>query len=204
MKRVSTIIIVLFFSALQYSQTISVSGNIKDVKTNSPIENAKVQIKNLSNGLIDTVFSNAIGNWQYDIATSVEEDINYLPTSLEVMQNFPNPFNPSTKLGFLIPTDDNVTISVHNILGELIDVKSSFLTKGNYLVDWYSKGSAGVYFYTITYANQSITKKMIQLDGGNGIGLGEIRSGISNRFSSDIAIPVYNIEIVITKFSLCR
>ena len=201
MKSIFVIVLSLCFTFIIKSQTISISGNIKDLKTNSPIENAKVQIKNTSNGLIDSVFADAIGNWQYDIATSVEDNINYLPTSLEVMQNFPNPFNPSTKIGFLIPTDENVSISIYNILGELIDIKSSYLSKGNYLVDWFSKGSAGVYFYTITYGNQSITKKMIQLDGGNGIGLGEIRSGISNRFSSDIAIPVYNIEIVITKFS---
>ena len=201
MKIISTIVLSFCFVFIIRSQTISISGDIKDLKTNSPIENAKIQIKNTSNGLIDSVFSDAIGNWQYDIATSVEDDINYLPTSLEVMQNFPNPFNPSTKIGFLIPTDENVSISIYNILGELIDIKSSYLSKGNYVVDWFSKGSAGVYFYTITYGNQSITKKMIQLDGGNGIGLGEIRSGISNRFSSDIAIPVYNIEIVITKFS---
>ena len=201
MKSIFVTVLSLCFTFIIKSQTISISGNIKDLKTNSPIENAKVQIKNTSNGLIDSVFSDAIGNWQYDIATSVEDNINYLPTSLEVMQNFPNPFNPSTKIGFLIPTDENVSISIYNILGELIDIKSSYLSKGNYVVDWFSKGSAGVYFYTITYGNQSITKKMIQLDGGNGIGLGEIRSGISNRFSSDIAIPVYNIEIVITKFS---
>ena len=201
MKRFYTIILILFLSTVQYSQTVSVFGNIKDVNTNSSIENAKVQIKNIDNGLIDSVFSDAIGNWQYDITTSVEDDIYYLPTSLEVIQNYPNPFNPSTKIGFLIPADENVTISVHNILGELVDVKSSFLTKGNYVVDWYSRGSAGVYFYTITYGNQSVTKKMIQLDGGNGIGLGVIRSGISNRFSSKITTPVYNIEIVITKFS---
>ena len=201
MKKFYTLVFFFFVSIVQFSQSISITGNVKDVKTNSPIENAKVQIKNTHNGLIDSVFSDAIGNWQYDIATSVEDDISYLPTSLEVMQNFPNPFNPSTKIGFLIPTDENVSISIYNILGELIDIKSSYLSKGNYVVDWFSKGSAGVYFYTITYGNQSITKKMIQLDGGNGIGLGEIRSGISNRFSSDIAIPVYNIEIVITKFS---
>ncbi len=123
------------------------------------------------------------------------------PNNLEVMQNFPNPFNPSTKIGFLIPADENVSILVHNILGELVDVKNSFLSKGNYVVDWFSKGSAGVYFYTITYGNQSITKKMIQLDGGNGIGLGEIRSGIVNSFSGENPIPALNIEIVITKFS---
>ncbi len=201
MKKVYLTVFYLFLSAVQYSQTISVSGNIRNVTTNSPIEGAKVQIKNISNGMIDSVFSDLIGNWQYDIATSVEDDINYLPTSLEVMQNFPNPFNPSTKIGFLIPIDENVSISVHNILGELVDVKSSFLTKGNYVVDWCSKGSAGVYFYTITYGNQSITKKMIQLDGGNGIGLGEIRSGISSTASKNNTIPLYNIEIVINKFS---
>jgi len=153
---------VIFFLLLNIyltPQSISITGNVKDLKTNSPIENAKIQIKNSENGFIDSVFSNAVGIWQYDIATSVEDDIYYLPNSLEVMQNFPNPFNPSTKIGFLIPADENVSIQVHNILGEMIDVKNSFLTKGNYVVDWFSKGSAGVYLYTISYGNQSITKK---------------------------------------------
>ena len=130
MKKIFIHLFFLSLSSLQFSQSISFSGTIKDLKTNSPIENAKVQIKNISNGIIDSVFSDVIGNWQYDIATSVEDDVNYLPNSLEVMQNFPNPFNPSTKIGFLIPADENVTIMVHNILGELVDVKSSFLTSG--------------------------------------------------------------------------
>ncbi len=201
MKKFYTLVFFFLLSIIQFSQSISITGNVKDVKTNSPIENAKVQIKNINNGLIDSVFSDAIGNWQYDIATSVVDDIYYLPTTLEVMQNFPNPFNPSTKIGFIIPEDENVSISVHNILGELVNIKSSFLTKGNYIVDWYSKGSAGVYFYTITYGNQSITKKMIQLDGANGIGLGEIRSGISNSYKTLSEIQAVNAEIVITKFS---
>ena len=200
MKFISAAIFSLCLVFVINSQTISISGNIKDYKSNSPIENAKVQISNLDNGSTDSVFSNAIGNWQYDIATSVEDESYYLPNSFDVMQNFPNPFNPSTKIGFLIPTDENVSIMVHNILGELVDIKNSFLTKGNYVVNWFSKGSAGVYFYTIAYGNQSITKKMIQLDGGNGIGLGEIRSGISNNFISDNTTPALNVEIVITKF----
>ncbi|MBP9581879.1 MAG: membrane dipeptidase [Ignavibacterium sp.] len=150
---------------------------------------------------MDSVFSDAAGNWQYNIITAVVNEIQYLPTSMEVMQNFPNPFNPSTKISFLIPVDNNVTIQIHNILGELVDMKNTFLSKGNYVVDWFSKGGAGVYFYTITYSNQSITKKMIQLDGGNGIGLGEIRSGISNSYKSLNSTDAVNVEIVITKFS---
>jgi membrane dipeptidase len=201
MKKIYTLVFLFLISIVQFSQSISITGNIKDLESNSPIENAKVQIKNTSSGIIDSVFSDAFGNWQYDIATSVEDEISYLPNSLEVMQNFPNPFNPSTRIGFLIPVDENVSILVHNILGELVDQRSTFLSKGNYVVDWYSKGSAGVYFYTITYGNQSITKKMIQLDGGNGIGLGEIRSGLSNNYFNEIAIPAVSIELVITKFS---
>lgn len=201
MKYISVALLSLCFVFIIKSQTISITGTVKDYKSNSPIEYAKIQIRNSAGGLIDSVFSDAIGNWQYDIATSIDDDIYYLPNNLEVMQNFPNPFNPSTKIGFLIPADENVSILVHNILGELVDVKNSFLSKGNYVVDWFSKGSAGVYFYTITYGNQSITKKMIQLDGGNGIGLGEIRSGIVNSFSVENPIPALNIEIVVTKFS---
>ncbi len=200
MKPVSIAVLSLCFVLTLRSQTISISGNTKDAKSDAPIENAKIQIKNLANGLIDSVFSDAIGNWQYDIATSVEDESDYLPNSLDVMQNFPNPFNPSTKIGFLIPTDENVSIMIHNILGELVDIKNTFLTKGNYIVDWFSKGSAGVYFYTIAYGNQSITKKMIQLDGGVGIGLGEIRTGLIGNFKDEIAIPVLSVEIIITKF----
>ncbi|MBK7630380.1 MAG: membrane dipeptidase [Ignavibacteriales bacterium] len=201
MKLIIILILISFCSASQFAQSVSFSGNVKNILTNSPIQDAKIQIKNLSNGSVDSVFSDAIGNWQYNILTAVENENNFLPTSLEVSQNFPNPFNPSTKIGFLIPIDDNVSIMVHNILGELVDIRNLFLSKGSYVVDWFSKGSAGVYFYTVAFGNQSITNKMIQLDGGNGIGLGEIRSGISNNYNSAKSLESINVEIVVTKFS---
>ena len=201
MKLINILVLILFYPALQFAQSISISGSIKDILTNVPIQEAKIQIKNLSNGSIDSVFSDVIGNWQYNIITSTDDEINFVPNSLEVLQNFPNPFNPSTKIGFLIPSDHYVSIQVHNILGELVDIKSLFLSKGSYVVDWFSKGSAGVYFYTISYENNSITKKMIQLDGGNGIGLGEIRSGITNKNNTAKILESINVEIITTKFS---
>ena len=201
MKYCNFVLTLLLLTFTNFAQTISFSGKVKDLNNDSPIEHAKIQIRNVQNGYIDSVFSDAIGNWQYNIVTGVGNESQFFPTSLEVIQNFPNPFNPSTKIGFLIPSDENVTIQIHNILGELVDIKRSFLSKGNYVVDWYSKGSAGVYFYTITYSNQSITKKMLQLDGGNGIGLGEIRSGISNSYKSLKGTEAVDVEIVSTKFS---
>ncbi|HEX7356342.1 MAG TPA: membrane dipeptidase [Ignavibacteriaceae bacterium] len=195
-----TVLYLNFLSTIN-AQSISVSGTVKEYDHNSPIQNAKVQITNLDNGSIDSVFTDSFGSWQYDIATNIEEEITQLPASLELMQNFPNPFNPSTKIGFTAANDENVIIMVHNILGELVDQKSNFLTKGSYVIDWFSKGSAGVYFYTITNGNQSITKKMIQLDGGNGIGLGELKTGVSVSNKALKGNYSTNVEIVITKFS---
>lgn len=201
MKKYFLFILVILINLLNYAQTISFSGNVKDVINNSPIENAKVQIKNLDTGIADSVFTDAIGNWQYNFVTAVYGNPDFIPNDFQVYQNFPNPFNPSTKIGFFIPTNENVTISVHNILGELIDEKSTFLSAGNYFVNWFSKGSAGVYFYTISYRNQSLTKKMIQLDGGNGIGLGEIYTGVSINLTKNNSTASTPIEIVITKFA---
>jgi membrane dipeptidase len=200
MKSITYIFLSLFIAFTIEAQTISITGNIKDLENNSPIENAKVQIKHLQSGFIDSVFSDAIGNWQYDIVTSVEHESTFLPNNLEVYQNFPNPFNPSTKINFSIPTNENVTILVHDILGQLVDQKSVLLSAGNYVIDWFSKGSAGVYLYTISYGDQSVTRKMIQLDGGNGIGLGEIKTGLTTNHDFVFAIPVVDVEIVITKF----
>lgn len=185
---------------LTFAQTITITGYVKDLKTSSPIENAKVQIKDLANGIIDSVFTDFAGNWEYDVIAVSVEPVTYLPNDFRVEQNFPNPFNPSTKINFSIPSDGQITITVHNILGELIDKKSSFLTAGVYIVDWYSRGSAGVYLYTISFGNKSLTQKMLQLDGGNGIGIGEIHSGISkNYYANNISATA--LEIVVSKFS---
>jgi membrane dipeptidase len=194
-------LIVIAFTALEitaiYAQ--SLSGNVKDANTNANISASKVQIKNLDNGITDSVFTNSTGNWYYTLITSVEDDDLIIPNSLVVDQNFPNPFNPSTRIQFSIPYDETVEISVHNILGELIDHKALFLTSGNYSIDWLSKGSAGVYFYTIKMGSQSVTKKMIQLDGGNGTGLSDFKSGIINYTKRSPKLKSVTLEIVVSK-----
>ncbi|HSL89362.1 MAG TPA: membrane dipeptidase [Ignavibacteriaceae bacterium] len=194
-------LIIIAFTALEITAIYpqSLSGNVKDANTNSNISTSKVQIKNLDNGISDSVFTNSTGNWYYTLITSVENDDLIIPNSLVVDQNFPNPFNPSTRIQFSIPYDEYVEISVHNILGELIDHKAQFLSSGNYSIDWFSKGSAGVYFYTIKMGNQSVTKKMIQLDGGNGTGLNDFKSGIINYTNRSPKLQGIPIEIVVTK-----
>lgn len=148
----------------------TITGIVKDKISLKPLSDVKVEITNLDTGVSDSVFTNASGQWQFNILTDVENDL--LPNKFYVSQNFPNPFNPSTKIQFVINKSENVEIMIHNILGELIDYKQEFLYPGIYSIDYVAKGSAGVYFYTVKTGKESQTRKMIQLDGNSkGTGL---------------------------------
>jgi membrane dipeptidase len=163
-----------------------ISGTIKDELTKLPVKTAKVEIVFNSSGYKDSVFTNSNGVWIYNLATAIEDDEYGAPRDFVVYQNYPNPFNPSTTIRFAIFKPSNVRLTVHNILGELIDIKDLFLDGGIYDIEWYSKGSAGVYLYTISFGEQSITKKMIQLDGGNVKGFGNV-TAVSNNFNKPIS-----------------
>jgi hypothetical protein len=70
------------------------------------------------------------------------------PTSFELLQNFPNPFNPSTQIIYSLPKASHVEVSVHNIRGErvviLVDERQE---SGSHTVVWNAeKVGSGVYF----------------------------------------------------------
>ena len=87
----------------------------------------------------------------------------------ELSQNFPNPFNPSTKISFSIPKAGHVTLKVYNVLGiEIARLLSNYIEAGKHSVDFSTESlgnkiGAGVYFYTLTAGNFTQTKKMIIL-----------------------------------------
>lgn len=159
---------------LDHSQ--SISGTIKDSVTQVAISNAKVLITNLNTGKVDSAFSNSSGNWTYNFITSVDDN-SEIPPNYLIAQNYPNPFNPSTTIEFYIPKSSEVQILIHDILGQQVDSRSQFLYAGNYSIKWNARGSAGVYFFTIKTSSESITKKMLLLDGGAGTGLSDIQLG---------------------------
>jgi murein tripeptide amidase MpaA len=87
----------------------------------------------------------------------------------ELDQNFPNPFNPSTRIKYAIPNPGNVTVKIYNILGtELATLVDEFKPAGRYevlfnLKDYGNSMGSGVYFYKITSGSFTMTKKMVIL-----------------------------------------
>ncbi|OJU08581.1 MAG: hypothetical protein BGN88_12240 [Clostridiales bacterium 43-6] len=79
--------------------------------------------------------------------------------------NYPNPFNPSTKICFSLAKDSPVTLKIYNVIGqEVATLVNSFYKAGEYEVEWNaSRLAGGIYFYRIIAGDFSETKKTILL-----------------------------------------
>ena len=86
-----------------------------------------------------------------------------LPVSYTLEQNYPNPFNPSTKIKFSVPEQGNFKLTVHNILGQEVEVlHNGQLNAGVHTATFdASRLGSGIYFYTLSGNNVNITKKMM-------------------------------------------
>ena len=93
------------------------------------------------------------------------------PNKPYLFNNFPNPFNPFTKLNYAVTEKGDVSISIFNILGHnVIELNEGFRDQGVHSVLWDGKNyngtnaETGVYFYKLTFDGKVIdTKKMILL-----------------------------------------
>jgi photosystem II stability/assembly factor-like uncharacterized protein len=88
-----------------------------------------------------------------------------LPSRFTLSQNFPNPFNPSTKITFSVRSRQHVRLDVFNILGmHIASVADGYYEMGEYTIVWSAAGQpSGVYFYRLSTSEFIETKRMILL-----------------------------------------
>jgi copper-binding protein NosD len=86
-----------------------------------------------------------------------------IPSTFSLDQNYPNPFNPSTEIRFGIPTEEHVTLTVINNLGEEVaSIVNQVLPAGFHAYNFDAKDMpSGMYLYTITAGNFVQTRTMI-------------------------------------------
>jgi hypothetical protein len=99
------------------------------------------------------------------ILTSVKELPGELPTEYSLSQNFPNPFNPETKIRYTLIESGLIKLDVYNALGEQVaNLVNTHQEAAIYEVSFSPINlPSGIYFYTISTNNFRSTKKMIYL-----------------------------------------
>ncbi len=83
----------------------------------------------------------------------------------KLMQNFPNPFNPSTKICFTLPEACKIKIQIMNLLGEVVKTLIDENKEAGYHeIDFNAnKLCSGIYFYVMSAGKYSETRKMLLL-----------------------------------------
>lgn len=86
------------------------------------------------------------------------------PTSYYIEQNFPNPFNSSTKIDYFLPVESNVQVEVYNVMGERVEtlinrheqagkheifINSESLNSGFYLYQMHASSIDNKVYYNV-------------------------------------------------------
>ncbi len=103
--------------------------------------------------------------WTKDITIEVAA-----PKDYQLYNNFPNPFNPSTKIAFDLPKASHVKLVIYDIVGrEVAQVADADYPAGYTELTWNGTNnhgtmvSSGVYFYRISTEKWNKVKKMMLL-----------------------------------------
>jgi hypothetical protein len=105
------------------------------------------------------------------IPVSVEESPKAgIPTEFALIQNHPNPFNPSTMISYQLPKNTQVKLTIFNSLGQVVrTLVNSKLPAGNHQILWDARDNngravvSGVYMYVLEADDFVQTQKMVLL-----------------------------------------
>ena len=107
--------------------------------------------------------------WVYTGTTEVDEDAP-IAEEFTLYGNYPNPFNPETKIRFATERFSNVKVTIYSVLGEVVSIAhEGQLASGTYDITWHGKDSrgnkvpSGVYFYEIKSDDRIQQGKMLLL-----------------------------------------
>lgn len=88
------------------------------------------------------------------------------PITFTLEQNFPNPFNPSTRIEYIVKEPCQVNLVVYNLTGQIIkEFFNSYKPPGIYSITLNMQEiPSGIYFYRIQMGNFQAVKKMIKIE----------------------------------------
>lgn len=86
------------------------------------------------------------------------------------LDNYPNPFNPETKISFALNRSNQVALEIYDLLGRKVrTLVNEHLSAGEYTFTWNGRDdrgrlvTSGVYFYRLTGGAKQTVKRMLLL-----------------------------------------
>ncbi|MEN9838773.1 MAG: hypothetical protein RL177_252 [Bacteroidota bacterium] len=99
--------------------------------------------------------------------TSIEDDLTERPSWIQLLDNYPNPFNPSTVIRFQLKAHDLASsyarLAVFDVLGrEVAVISDAFMPNGEHHVTFDASGlPSGMYLYRLDSGGESVVGKMM-------------------------------------------
>ena len=100
----------------------------------------------------------------------LDSNENEIVSNFSSLNNYPNPFNPTTTINFSIQSNTKVNLSIYNIKGQRIKTLiNSNYEKGNHFVNWNgfdemgNSVSSGIYLYKLKTQDDQKTNRMLLL-----------------------------------------
>ena len=131
----------------------------------SPLQNARYVLISISSSAKSEIEINEIKIFGYkDSGLTNLEDLKTgsIPTKSKLLPNYPNPFNPETKIHYILRENSDVKLAVYNINGQIVkELVNKSMPAGEHIVEWNGKNqysqevSSGVYFAKIEMGSPS-------------------------------------------------
>jgi protocatechuate 3,4-dioxygenase beta subunit len=86
-----------------------------------------------------------------------------IPLVMALRHNYPNPFNPETRIAFTVPASGRATLRIHNALGQQVAVLFDQVAEAGrgYEIDFQAHElGAGIYFYTLDFEGLRLARSM--------------------------------------------
>jgi len=169
------LVILLVLKSLS-AQTFDIQGIIT-TKDLTPVRYVSVNFINQNDTTqrFSTITDTA-GHFQIQLTTAIGHlDFN-LPSTIELAQNYPNPFSGNTLIRYQIAKSADVSLKIYNLLGkEVRELKDARHIAGAYGLIWDGRDNngkmvaTGIYFYQLRADNEIKVKKMVYgFSGANG------------------------------------
>lgn len=143
------------------TNVLSQVGSYNWMVPNIASDSTKIRIRDANNPQL----YGESGIFIIDPATGIKDPAqnDVIPTEYKLFANYPNPFNPSTRIRYWIPKESFVTIKVFDILGaEIVTLVNKTKSPGNYELNFDASNlNSGVYLYRIQAGNFIESRKML-------------------------------------------